>query len=79
MAMTADVWATALSVLEADGFALLPDGVEALMVTGSERDFQILATAGCRALIAEPVPEEVKVWTGEKPQPEAEASAADVP
>lgn len=61
-AMTADVWATALSVLGPDGFSLLPEGVDALVVTGDERDFHLHATSGFRELMVEPVPQEITVW-----------------
>lgn len=65
-AMTADVWATALSVLGPEGFALLPEDVEALAVTGDEHACQIVCTRGCRAVMTEPVPRGVRVWKGEK-------------
>ncbi len=45
-AMTADIWATALSVLGPEGFERLPEGVEALMVFGNEHDRQIRCTTG---------------------------------
>jgi thiamine biosynthesis lipoprotein len=68
-AMTADVWATALSVLGPEGFAALPEGVEAMIVTGDEHDFQLHATAGFRELMVEPVPQGIKVWNGDtRPQ-----------
>jgi len=61
-ALTADVWATALGVLGPEGFPTLPNGVDALLITGSPEDYQILSTPGCRALMIEPVPEEIRVW-----------------
>ncbi|MCK4546446.1 MAG: FAD:protein FMN transferase [Candidatus Eisenbacteria sp.] len=45
-AMVADIWATALSVLGEDGLALLPDGVEALMVLGTAEDYRFVTTPG---------------------------------
>ena len=49
-AITADVWATALSVLGPDGFDRLPDGVEAMIVAGTKDDYRIHGTPGFRAL-----------------------------
>jgi thiamine biosynthesis lipoprotein len=47
-AVTADAWATALSVLGAEGLALLPDGggIEALVISGDEASATGTATAG---------------------------------
>ena len=61
-AVTADIWATALSVLGPQGLERLPDEVEALMVMGSEDDYQILCTAGLRDLLGKPLPQEIMVW-----------------
>ncbi|MFW6133517.1 MAG: FAD:protein FMN transferase [Planctomycetota bacterium] len=54
-ATTADVWATALSVVGPDGLARLPDGVEALIVRGAAGDYNIHATDGLEPLLAEPL------------------------
>jgi FAD:protein FMN transferase len=43
-AMTADVWATALSVTGPEGRELLPEGVEALMVYGERDSYEIYQT-----------------------------------
>jgi len=61
-AMTADVWATALSILRPDGFASLPKGVEAMLITGDQQDAQTHHTPGFRPLMVEPVPRGVRVW-----------------
>ncbi|MHC4563078.1 MAG: FAD:protein FMN transferase [Planctomycetota bacterium] len=45
-ATVADGWATALSVLGPAGFELLPEGVEALVVTGGPDDFKLHTTDG---------------------------------
>jgi thiamine biosynthesis lipoprotein len=50
-AATADAWATALSVLGHDGVDLLPAGVEALLVEGSEEDCTVHATQGMERLL----------------------------
>lgn len=48
-ATTADVWATALSVLGADGLQKLPAGVEAMVVTGTVEGYEVETTAGFKA------------------------------
>ncbi|MBS3734439.1 MAG: FAD:protein FMN transferase [Phycisphaerae bacterium] len=53
-ATAADVWATALSVLGTDGLARLPDGVEAMVVTGSPDDYNIRRTPGLEPLLVSP-------------------------
>ena len=45
-AMTADIWATALSVLGAEGLDMLPDEVDALIVVGDESHHHLLMTDG---------------------------------
>jgi thiamine biosynthesis lipoprotein len=50
-AMTADAWATALSVLGVDGLDHLPPGVEALLVKGNEEDCSVHATAEMERLL----------------------------
>ena len=59
-AMTADIWATALSVLGPDGLRQLPEGVEALMVTGDRQKERILATLGLRKLLKRPLPKRLE-------------------
>ena len=61
-AVTADIWATALSVLGPQGLSRLPNKVEALIVVGSKDDCQIICTAGMRDLLDEPLPEPLTVW-----------------
>jgi thiamine biosynthesis lipoprotein len=52
-AVTADVWATALSVLGPEGFDRLPEGVEAMLVTGTGSDFEVHGTPGLGSLLEE--------------------------
>ncbi|MEA1950550.1 MAG: FAD:protein FMN transferase [Planctomycetota bacterium] len=61
-ARTADIWATALSVLGPKGFERLPIDVEAMIVVGTPEDFSILATAGMHALLEQPLPKNITVW-----------------
>jgi thiamine biosynthesis lipoprotein len=60
-ALSADIWATALSVLGRDGLARLPQGVEALLVVGSKEDFRVFCTAGFRDLMKAPLPQGLTV------------------
>jgi thiamine biosynthesis lipoprotein len=53
-AVTADVWATALSVLGPDGLLQLPQGVEAMMVLDTADGTEICSTPGLDALLEEP-------------------------
>lgn len=53
-ATVADVWATALSILGTDGFRRLPDGVEAMMVLGTEDDYRLVCTVGFRGRLEDP-------------------------
>ena len=53
-AATADVWATALSVLGPEGLKHLPVGVEAMMMVGTRDDHQILNTPGFADLLEGP-------------------------
>ncbi len=53
-AVTADIWATALSVLGPEGLEKLPDGVEAMMMVGPEEDHQTVCTDGFHELLEEP-------------------------
>ncbi len=55
-AMTADIWATALSVLGPAGFDRLPDGVDALMITSQSEGSRMLCTEGFRDLLEHPLP-----------------------
>lgn len=55
-AMTADGWATALSVLGAEGLSRLPAGVEAMLITGLRADYQMHTTPGFKALLQPPAP-----------------------
>ena len=66
-ARTADIWATALSVLGPNGFRRLPSGVEAMIVAGTKEDYDIMATEGMYELLEKPLPEGITVW-GEKVQ-----------
>jgi len=50
-AVTADIWATALSVLGPAGFDLIPNGVEAMIVTGTQDDPKIHCTPRFRRLM----------------------------
>ncbi len=45
-ALTADIWATALSVLGPEGLDHLPKGVEAMVISGDESDHRVLMTHG---------------------------------
>ena len=65
-AVTADVWATALSVLGTDGLKKLPEGVEAMMMVGTEKDHRIVCTVGFRRVLGEPLPEGLTVWEPNK-------------
>jgi thiamine biosynthesis lipoprotein len=61
-ARTADIWATALSVLGPKGFERLPIDVEAMIVVGNADDFSIIATAGMYDLIEQPLSKEITIW-----------------
>jgi len=61
-AMGADIWATALSVLGQDGLDRLPQGVEALVILGSEEDRQFICTPGLRPLLLVAESSQVEVW-----------------
>ena len=65
-AVTADVWATALSVLGTAGLKKLPDGVEAMMMAVSKEDHRIVCTIGFRRVLEEPLPEGLTVWEPNK-------------
>jgi thiamine biosynthesis lipoprotein len=60
-AMTADIWATALSVLGSEGLPQLPDGLEALIVEGAKRNHQITCTPGFCERLTEPLPANLAV------------------
>lgn len=55
-AMTADAWATSLSVLGLEGLGKLPQGVEAMMIIGLRSDYQMHTTPGFKALLQPPNP-----------------------
>lgn len=61
-AVTADIWATALSVLGPKGFERLPDDVHALMIVGSKDDYQMISTAELRDMLAKPLPQKLTLW-----------------
>ena len=52
--MTADAWATALSVLGPDGLKLLPkdSGIEAMLIVGGPANCKVHMTPGFRKLLA---------------------------
>lgn len=62
-AMTADIWATALSVLGPEGFQRLPPGVEALLVLGTPDAHQLVGTPGMRELIEGTLPKGLEINT----------------
>lgn len=61
-AMTADVWATALSVLGIEGLPLLPEAVEALLVFGSPAQYEMRCTAGFPRFAEPPLRDRLVVW-----------------
>ena len=60
-AMTADIWATALSVLGEEGFSLLPRQVEAMIVLGSAEDHRAICTPGFGDMIEGVEPPELAI------------------
>jgi thiamine biosynthesis lipoprotein len=58
-ALAADIWATALTVLGADGLARLPPGVEAMVVWNEGDAYRCARTPGFRELTLEPLPETI--------------------
>ena len=60
-AMTADVWATALSVLGPEGLDRLPHGVEAMIVVGTKSEHRVVCTPGFREMIEPPWPERIEI------------------
>jgi len=67
-ATLADVWATALSALgPEEGFARLPDEIEAMMVLGGADHFRLLATSGFHALYEEGAAGAPEIWTPPPP------------
>ena len=66
-ARTADIWATALSVLGPKGFRRLPLDVEAMIVVGDEGDYSILATEGMYKLLEKPLPKRITAWRCDLP------------
>ena len=53
-ATVADAWATALIVLGREGLAMLPEGVEAMLVIGSPDGYETPASDGFEQFLAEP-------------------------
>jgi thiamine biosynthesis lipoprotein len=53
-AVTADIWATALSVLGPEGLKQLPDGVEAMLMVGTRDDQRLVRTPGFANLLDSP-------------------------
>jgi thiamine biosynthesis lipoprotein len=60
-ALTADAWATALSVLGSDGLIRLPQGLEAMLIVGSDRAPVALVTAGMQTATLQGPPYPVQV------------------
>ena len=58
-ALTADVWATALSVLGVEGLEMLP--CEGLIMIGSPEDYRLYCTPGMGELLREPLSERVTI------------------
>jgi len=56
-AMTADIWATALSVLGAAGFARLPEDVEALVIETRRNALHYVCTPGFTAIVGHELPD----------------------
>lgn len=50
-AITADAWATALSVTGPQGLGMLPDGAEAMLVVGTKDNYQMITSPGFNALL----------------------------
>ena len=48
-----DIWATALSVLGREGMERLPEGMEAFLVVGDEKNYQLLMTPGFEDILLE--------------------------
>lgn len=53
-AMVADAWATALSVLGEEGLAMLPEGVEAMLVMGPPENHKTLTSSGFDRFLEKP-------------------------
>jgi thiamine biosynthesis lipoprotein len=62
-ATTADGWATAVAVLGEAGLELLPDGVEALLIVGSQQAPRARVSPGLNALITQGPPYPTLVMT----------------
>jgi thiamine biosynthesis lipoprotein len=60
-ALTADIWATALSVLGTEGLRLLPRGAEALIVLGDESEARAVCTPRFVQLLEE-FPPNLELW-----------------
>jgi thiamine biosynthesis lipoprotein len=82
-ALEAGLWATALSVLGADGLELMkaenPE-LEAMIVTGSDDDFTLVVTAGLRRYLMGVAPQyEEQLTVADLPAPGDSAEAASAP
>lgn len=65
-ATTADIWATALSVLGPDGIFVLPREAEALIVLGPQPDRRTICTPGFLEFLQDP-PDALTVWESDQP------------
>ena len=70
-AVTADIWATALSVLGPEGFDRLPKGVDALIVVGTPTHHEMLSTPGFRDRLERPLPERLVMVTQGAGEPDS--------
>lgn len=61
-ALTADIWATALSVLGEAGLSRLPTGVEALLIVGSRERHRAICTPGLEPMLWGPARSRVDIW-----------------
>jgi thiamine biosynthesis lipoprotein ApbE len=57
--MTADIWATALSVLGPDGLDRLPNGIDAMLIVASDDQYHVIETDGFRKMLEKPLPKNV--------------------
>lgn len=65
-ALTADIWATALSVLGTAGLDIMPSGLEALMITGAADDYRLICTAGFKRTLDGDIQGRVNRWIGDE-------------
>jgi thiamine biosynthesis lipoprotein len=71
-AQSADIWATALSVLGADGFRLLPGDIHALMIVAGDDGERTVCTPAFRDFLADEPPEDLHVWQPREEVPRGE-------